>query len=123
MSESMSAEEYNALIASRGKDRKYHNVPVEVDGKPFDSTAEGTRYWELCRLQEAGEITDLETQPVFPLVVNGVKVAQYRADFRFKDRDGRIHVEDVKGVRTPVYKLKARMVKAIYGIDITEVEA
>lgn len=120
----MSAEEYNALIASQGKARKYHNVPVTVDGKPFDSTAEGKRYWELCRLQDAGEITDLQTQPVFPLVVNGVRVAQYRADFAYVQNGQRI-IEDVKGgdaTKTAVYRLKKKMLKAQYGIDIVEVE-
>jgi hypothetical protein len=60
---------------------------------------------------------------VFPLVVNGVIVAQYRADFSYVDADGVRHVEDVKGVRTSTYRLKAKMVRAIYGIEIEEVSA
>lgn len=125
MSDSISSEEYNALIAAKTKERKYHNVPIEVDGKQFDSTAEGKRFWELSRLQDAGEISELETQPVFPLLVNGVRVAQYRADFRYRNVAGAIVIEDVKGgdaTKTAVYRLKKKMLKAQYGIDITEVE-
>lgn len=116
----MSAEEYHAWLAGR-RSHKYGAVPVEIDGIRFDSTAEGTRYWELRQLERAGEIDGLELQPVFPLVVNGVTVAQYRGDFRYRDRAGAVHVEDVKGVRTPVYRLKTRMVRAIYGIEIEEI--
>jgi hypothetical protein len=122
MSDAMSAEEFNALQASP-KGLKYGNRKVEIDGHMFDSQAEADHYGDLRFLERAGEITDLELQPVYPLIVNGVIVAQYRADFRFTDADGVVHVQDVKGVKTPVYRLKAKMVKAIYGIEIEEVEA
>lgn len=119
----MSAEEYLAWRASQEQTvHKYRAKPVVIDGIRFDSTREGQRYTELKHLERAGEITNLELQPVLPLIVNGVKVAQYRADFRYVDADGRTVTEDVKGVRTDVYRLKKRMVQAIYGIEITEVE-
>lgn len=57
------------------------------------------------------------------------KVCTYFADFRYQERElrdsenehWRVVVEDVKGVRTPVYRLKKRMVEAQYGIQIREV--
>lgn len=121
MIETMTAEEFNALKAK--KPSKYGNNRVQVDGHWFDSQAEADHYGDLKYMERAGEISDIELQPVFPLIVNGVIVAQYRADFRFVDAAGVVHVQDVKGVRTPVYKLKAKMVTAIYGIEIEEVEA
>jgi hypothetical protein len=122
MSDSISAEEYNAMMA-KPKPSKYGNRKVVVDDIPFDSQAEADRYWELAQLRNTGEITELELQPVFPLLVNGAKVAEYRADFRYRDESGVQHVEDVKGVRTPVYQLKKKMVRAQYGTEIEEIEA
>lgn len=120
MSNTISAEDYNALVSGKGKPSKYHNEPIVVDGIRFDSTAEGTRYWELSRLLEAGEITCLELQVKYPLAVQGVVIGHYVADFRYLDLDGNVVVEDTKGVRTPIYKWKKKHLKAQYGIDILE---
>lgn len=100
---------------------KYGAVRTEVDGIVFASRAEARHYGRLKILERAGEITDLELQPKYDLHVNGVKVAYYKADFRYVTRDGQTVVEDVKGVKTPVYRLKKKMLKAEYGIDIQEV--
>ena len=100
---------------------KYHAEPVIVDGVRFASKKEGKRYGELKLLQDAGEITDLICHPRWPLTVNGIRVANYEADFSYYDcRQERPVVEDVKGIKTPVYRLKRRMMKAIYGIEISE---
>lgn len=98
---------------------KYHAVPKVVDGIRFASTAEANRYFELRLMSRVGDVVDLELQPKYPLVVNGVKIGAYVADFRYK-LNGVVVVEDVKGVKTPVYKLKKKLVKALYGIDILE---
>ena len=100
---------------------KYKNVKTTVDGITFDSRKEAARYCNLKLLQKAGEISELELQPRYPLTVNGVIVATYIADFRYVKK-GFINytVEDVKGVKTPVYRLKKKLMKAIYKIDILE---
>jgi hypothetical protein len=103
------------------KRSKYGNEKVWIDGRKFDSKAEGARYWDLCRMQDAGEIRDLECQPSYPLLVQGVKIGEYRADFRYVTKGGTVVVEDVKGVRTAVYVLKKKHVKAQYGIDVREI--
>lgn len=101
---------------------KYAAVPTIVDGIRFASQREARRYRELTILARAGVIRDLERQPEYPLVVNGVRVARYLADFRYVETsDGRSVVEDVKGVRTPVYTLKKKLVAALYGVAIVEV--
>jgi hypothetical protein len=107
---------------------KYHAKPKMVDGIRFASTAEARRYQELKMLEHAGEVTDLELQPKFPIYVCGrrngelVKVCTYIADFRYrKGPTGLLVIEDVKGVRTPVYRLKRKMVEAQYDIRIQEV--
>lgn len=104
---------------------KFNAKRTEIDGISFPSKAEAHRYSELRLLEKAGEIEGLELQPKFPLLVNGVKVATYIGDFRYrvvKGLSGSLTVvEDVKGVRTPVYQLKKKLVRAQYDIDITEV--
>ena len=101
---------------------KYGNKKVSIDGKKFDSKAEGARYVELKRLQEGGVISGLKTQEAFALPVNGVLVCKYLADFVYVDVDGSRVVEDVKGGPvTPVYTLKKKLMKAIHGIEIQEV--
>ena len=92
---------------------KYHAVPTVIDGTRFASKREATRYQRLLMLQAAGEIRDLELQPRFPLTINGFRVGTYVADFRYCTRDGRVVVEDVKGVRTPVYRLKSKLLRAM----------
>jgi hypothetical protein len=110
------------------KPHKYRAKACVVDGQRFPSQAEGRRYRELKLREKAGEIVRLELQPVYQLFVpvagqvKAARVGLYKADFRYLVKDsGEVVVEDVKGVRTPVYRLKKRMVEASYGITITEV--
>ena len=101
---------------------KYRAVKTEIDGITFASKREAIRYSELKLLVKAGYIRDLELQPKFPLVVNGIKVCIYIADFIYRGKDGSVCIEDAKGVRTPVYKLKNRLFHACYpSLRITEV--
>lgn len=91
----------------------------------FDSKREAARYDELRIIQSTGKIRDLRLQPKYPLVVNGHKIGTYSADFIYShdDNSGRVTVEDVKSspTKTTVYRLKKRMVEALYGIQISEV--
>ena len=103
---------------------KYRNVPVTIDNIRFHSSGEGKRYLALRLLERAGEIYNLELQPKYPLIVNGIKCGSYIGDFRYMDmRNGCVVLEDWKGgPSTPVYRLKKRIVEAIYpGVRITEV--
>lgn len=87
---------------------KYFAQPTEVNGTKFDSKSEATRYLELEFLQKQNLIKDLELQPSFPLhSKTGEVICNYVADFRYK-ADGKDVVEDRKGFKTPVYKLKKK---------------
>lgn len=124
--ETMSAAEFRAMQAEKERTHKYGAVKASrtlADGTThrFDSKAEARRYDALRLAERAGEITALELQPAFPIAVNGRAICTYRADFRYTDRAGRVVVEDVKGVKTPVYRLKKKLTEAQYGITITEV--
>ncbi len=115
---------------------KFGNKAVEVDGIRFDSKREAARYQVLKVRMQAGDIRRLQCQRRYPLTAlrqdnSPIDVAEYVADFEYEevDDDG-IHpvigeqwrriVEDVKGHRTDVYKLKKRWFEAQYGITIRE---
>lgn len=113
----------SALAALLRRQPKYRNTKTTLDGVTFDSKAEATRYAALKIMQRAGMIADLRLQPSYPLVVNGVKVAEYRADFAYLDASGALVVEDVKSqpTRTAVYMLKKKLMLACHGVTIREV--
>jgi hypothetical protein len=92
---------------------KYNAKAVKIDGYRFASKAEGARYSELKILQRSGEITDLTMQPTYPLVVKGIPITKYRADFCYREA-GRLVVEETKGFETPDWKIKAKLFKALY---------
>jgi hypothetical protein len=87
----------------------------------FDSQKESQRAYELDILCRSGAVARYELQPVFRIEHNGVKVCKYIADFKVEWADGSTTYEDVKGVRTPVFILKKKLVKAFYGIEIIEI--
>ena len=98
---------------------KFGNVPTWVDGIRFDSAGEAERWQALEILEKAGVIKDLMRQVTFNLTVNGILIADYRADFVYY-QDGSRVVEDWKGVRTDEFRMKANLMKAIKGIVILE---
>lgn len=103
----------------RGRVSKYGNIRTEVKGMKFDSRREARR-WMVLRLEErAGEIRDLRRQVEYPLTVNGMTVAVYRADFTYL-RKGELVVEDSKGFRTEVFRLKAKLMLACHGVVVSE---
>ncbi len=101
---------------------KYKNKPTVIDGIRFMSQKEGVRYVQLKQLLKARLITNLELQPPFNCVINGVKICKYLADFRYIDvKTNEEIVEDVKGFKTSIYRLKKKLVKALFNIDIIEI--
>jgi hypothetical protein len=102
---------------------KYGAIRTEAGGRWFASGAEAKRYQELLVLARTGVVSRVTCQPSFDLVVNDEKVGIYRADFEVVWPDGEVHIEDVKGYVTPVFRLKAKMFKALYGFDIRIVKA
>ena len=120
---------------------KYKNYKTKVsNGHIADSRKEARRYEELLLLQKAGKISDLRTQVPYELIPaqyehyarygkkgnrldDGIKLVEravvYVADFvYFEDR--KLVVEDVKGVRTPDYIIKRKLMLYIHGIKIRE---
>jgi ribosomal protein S8 len=100
--------------------RKYRNVKTACNsGHKHDSKKEAVRCNVLSLQQKAGLISDLKQQPTFLIAVNGHKVCKYRADFGYVEKGAQV-IEDVKGIKTPTYRLKAKLLKACHGITILE---
>lgn len=104
---------------------KYHARKTTVDGITFDSRKEADRYLVLKGMEDDGAIENLRRQVRYELVpafdVDGkhYRPVYYVADFVYVE-DGREVVEDVKGVRTDVYKLKSKLFTRRYGMSIKE---
>lgn len=92
---------------------KYNNIPSVCEGIKFSSKGEARRYRELLLLQSAGEIDDLQLQVKFPLVVNNTRVAFYVADFTY-NQNGYQVIEDFKGVSTSIFRLKWKILQAMF---------
>lgn len=107
---------------------KYGNRKIRTEDGTFDSLKEYRRWQELKLLQRAGDINNLFRQTPFGLIpaqrVN-VKVVEravkYIADFTYWTKDGEFVVEDAKGVRTDVFKIKKKLMLYVHGIQIKEV--
>lgn len=102
---------------------KYHNKKVTVNGLDFGSLKEAMHYTELVLRQKRGEIKNLQTQVKFELIPKQGKerACCYIADFVYEDKDGHKIVEDVKGSKqmiTDVFKIKKKLMKKVYNIDV-----
>jgi hypothetical protein len=94
-----------------------------VDGVRFDSRKEARRWADLKVMEAAGAISGLRLQVRIPIVVNGVRVCVYIADAVYIEAGRRV-IEDTKSAvtrRLPVYRLKRKLLAALYGIEIREV--
>lgn len=92
---------------------KYRAKPVEIDGFRFASKAEARRYQELLLLEKARKITKVTLQPAYIITINDHKICKVIGDFHYTE-NGKIVVEDVKGMDTPLSRLKRKLVKACY---------
>ena len=106
---------------------KYHSKKTTVDGLIFDSKKEARRWLELAVLQKEGIIRELRRQVTFEVVpaqkINGrvtERPVKYIADFVY-EQDGKTVVEDAKGVKTPEYIIKRKLMLERFGIRIKEV--
>lgn len=95
---------------------KYGNRTAVVGGMAFDSRLEARRYRELVLMQNAGIIRDLRTQvrfelqPSFKKGGKTIRAITYKADFVYTVcGTGETVVEDTKGFRTEVYKIKKKI--------------
>ena len=106
---------------------KYGNRKVVRDGITFDSAKEARRWSELLLLEKAGAIQNLQRQVKYQLIPSQKiagkvveRACSYVADFVYV-QDGETIVEDTKGVKTPEYIIKRKLMLWIHSIRIREV--
>ena len=117
---------------------KYGNKKVIIDGIVFDSKKEAMRWKELCLLEKASMIRNLQRQVKFVLIPaqyelkgytkTGKPIARcferecaYVADFVYQDEKGVFHVEDTKGFRTKDYIIKRKLMSHVHDIRVKEI--
>lgn len=103
---------------------KYRNKITLYNGIKFHSTKEANYCRQLDLLKTANNenerVLKYEMQVPFVFSVAGVLICTYKLDFKVYYKD-RVEYVDVKGMRTDVYQIKKKMMKAFYNIDIKEV--
>src|SRR5687767_11147003 len=113
--ERMTSEQFRNMA----KPHKYGARQTVVDGIKFPSRKEANRYSELRLLEKADKVRDIRCQVRMPLEVNGLLVTHYVADFVYWDvEQGKRIWEDTKGFITDSFRIKAKLVRALYGIEI-----
>ena len=105
-----------------GKYNKYNAKKTDFMGFKFDSKWEAERYGQLASMQMAGVVEDLRRQVKYDIIVNEQKICKYIADFVYTliHEDGKKEkiVEDAKGVQTSDFKLKKKLMEAVFNIKI-----
>lgn len=92
---------------------KYRNKRCELDGFKFDSLMERNYYIDLKLRQRAGEIDSITIHPKWSITLAGRKICTVVLDFSFRDvKTGCKHYIDVKGMDTPVSRLKRKLLEA-----------
>ena len=131
----MTPKQAKNLFSQRGttketkpKKSKYKNIRVQYNGKWFDSKKEMRRYQQLELLQRAGKIKNLCCQVTYNLLpttrIGGQtqRKTTYTADFVYWDIEKDCEViEDAKGMRTDVYKIKRKLMWEILRKEVKEV--
>lgn len=104
------------------KENKFKAKKCSEDGFKFDSLRERKRYLELKFLQGKGTISELTVHPVYAFTYEGKIFCKMLPDFRYME-NGEIVIEDVKSKATitTVYRLKKKMLKLWYGLDVKEI--
>lgn len=111
MTEHITPEEYR----KKKKKKKFNNTKVVThDGQKFDSKQEYGDNDPLLWLAGFGGFSDLKRQVTFDFVVGGILVCSYRADFTFRDEQGRSCVFETKGSETPEYRIKRKLFAALF---------
>ncbi|MBN2661561.1 MAG: DUF1064 domain-containing protein [Tannerellaceae bacterium] len=108
---------------------KFHAQKIDINGEIFDSKKE-YRYFvklDLCRKASTNSerVISIERQVRYDIHVNEKYIAFYKLDFRVKYADGKIRHIDIKGLKKgsayQIFRLKKKLVEAIYGIQIEEI--
>ena len=114
-------------LATPAKPSKYGNKRVVKNGEQYRSKREAARHFELLLLQRAGKVENLNREVPFVLAPSvrysgkrATPALRYYADFVYTVGGVQV-VEDAKGMKTDVYKLKKHLMLSVHGIEVLEI--
>lgn len=113
----LAAAEYRAAISKPRRHKYGAKRYISHDGISHPSIKQGKRWEELLLLQKSGAIDRLRREVRYALMVNGTTVGHYVADHVYLE-NGQWIVEDCKGVKTALFRWKAKHFRAQYGMSI-----
>lgn len=96
---------------------KYKAKKTIVDNITFDSKKEADWYIKLKESENKGMIKNLKRQVEYILIPKQFDEnnkflyhpIKYKSDFEYDDLEGKHHVIDVKGYKTPEFKVKEKL--------------
>ena len=96
------------------KQNKYHAKSSEYDGRWYHSKKEAAYAQELDLRKKAGDIKEWIPQYKIDLKVYGKHIANYYVDFKVINNDDSVELHEVKGFVTDLWRLKWKLLEAIY---------
>lgn len=103
------------------KVNKYNSKKILYENILFASKLESQRYFFLQLAKKQNAIKDFELQVPLQITINDKKICKYICDFVIITNSDKKLYEDVKGFKTPVYRLKKKLVEANFNIKIHEI--
>ena len=97
----------------RKSNNKFNAKKQTYGGMKFDSKGEAGYCQELDWRIKAGEILSYERQVKIPLIVNGVLICNYYADFVVTGKHGEKEIHEYKGLVLPLFQLKWKLLQAL----------
>ena len=108
----LTQEQFKKLTKKR--QNKYNAEIVEYNGRKYDSKGEAEYAMKLDWRKKAGEIKAIYPQFPIKIVVGSVFICQYVIDFKIELKNGLFEYHEYKGCETDTWKLKWKLVKALY---------
>ena len=107
-----------SVIHMRRIQHKFRAVQTERDGHKFPSQLEARYYDQLKLAERSGDLLFFLRQVPFHFPGGGKYVVDYQEFWS----DGSVVHTDVKGMETPEFKFKKKLVESIYPIKINIVK-
>lgn len=101
----------------KNQPNKLHARKQEFNGILYDSGLEARVAADLEYQRSAGEILEIKRQFPVDFAINGLHITRHYVDFRVLWRDGTVELIEAKGMRTPIWVLKRRLLEALYLVE------
>lgn len=93
---------------------KYNAKKTSYNGRRYHSALEAAYAQELDWRKKAGEIKEIIPQFKIDIRVSGKHITNYFMDFKVVLNDGKIEMQEVKGMETDLWKIKWRLAIALH---------